>query len=115
MRVDIRPDRMAGGRKGRDTMKVQNMTSNSTGKEVPNQFIITDDQGNTYFQSYKTVIAKREPFTAEKRDRQVWLDEKMWDYSKTTGRYRNQFLGETKKETEAKIKNGTYILANLNS
>lgn len=95
-------------------MKVTNMTSNSTGREVPNQFIITDDEGNTYFQSYKTIIAKRENFQANKRDRQVWLDENAWDYSKTTGRYRNQFLGETRKETQAKIDNGTYILTDLN-
>ena len=94
-------------------MKVRNMTSNRTGREVPNQFIITDDEGNTYFQSYKTIIAKRENFTADKRDRQVWLDEN-WDYSKTTGKYRNEFLGETRKETEAKIKDGTYIVTNLN-
>jgi hypothetical protein len=33
----------------------------------------------------------------------------------TTGKYRNQFLGETKKDTEAKIKSGEYILADLNS
>ena len=25
-----------------------------------------------------------------------------WDYSKTTGKYRNQFLGEDKKQTENK-------------
>uniref|UniRef100_A0A6M3KW01 DUF8033 domain-containing protein n=1 Tax=viral metagenome TaxID=1070528 RepID=A0A6M3KW01_9ZZZZ len=94
-------------------MKVQNMTSNRTGREVPNQFIIEDDDGNAYFQSYRTIIAKRENFTPDKRDRQVYLDEN-WDYSKTTGKYRNQFLGETRKETEAKIKDGTYIVTNLN-
>ena len=96
-------------------MKVQNMTSERTGREVANQFIIIDDQGNTYFQSYNTIIAKREPFTPDKRDRQVYLDENAWDYSKTTGKYRNQFLGETKKETEAKIKAGIYELVDLNS
>ena len=36
--------------------------------------------------------------------RDVWLDEETWDYSTTTGRYRNQFLGEDKKATEKKIK-----------
>ena len=96
-------------------MKVRNMTSNRTGREVANQFVITDDQGNAYFQSYNTIIAKRENFTPDKRDRQVYLDENSWDYSKTTGKYRNQFLGETKKETEAKIKNGVYELVDLNS
>ena len=95
----------------RYTMKVRNMTSNKTGREVANQFIITDDQGNTYFQSYKTIIAKVPP--GHPLHGEVILDPN-WGYSKTTGKYRNQFLGETKKETEAKIKNGTYIVTNLN-
>ena len=87
-------------------MKVQNMTSNSSGREVANQFIIYGDD-ETSFQSYDTVIAT-------KRGGKIYLDEEMWDYSRTTGRYRNQFLRETKKETERKIKVGIYILTNLN-
>jgi hypothetical protein len=42
------------------------------------------------------------------------LDRSKWDYSQTTGKYRNQFLGETKKETEAKIASGEYELIDLN-
>lgn len=100
-------------------MRVQNMTS-PNGNKVANQFIIKEDEdrmsGNCteYFQSYNSIIAKREKFSAGERDRHVTLDESKWDYSKTTGKYRNQFLGETKKETERKIKDGTYTLANLN-
>lgn len=100
-------------------MKVQNMTS-ARGNKIANQFIIREDEndlsGNSveYFQSYDTIIAKRDMFRAGVSKRQVWLDEKSWDYSKTTGKYRNMFLGETKKETEAKIKSGEYILTNLN-
>jgi len=97
-------------------MKVQNMTSNrwgSEGRAIPNQFIISDFQENTsqnieVFQSYNSVIAKRV-------DGEIYLDKDKWDYSKTTGKYRNIFLGETKKETERKIKDGTYTLADLNS
>ncbi len=88
-------------------MKVQNMTSNSTGREIPNQFLIYGDHETT-FQSYNSVIAT-------KRDGRVYLDKDMWDYSVTTGKYRNQFLRENKKETEAKIKSGEYILTDLNS
>ena len=44
----------------------------------------------------------------------MYLDENKWDYSVTTGKYRNIFLNETEKETEAKIKSGEYILSNLN-
>jgi hypothetical protein len=92
-------------------MKVQNMTSNRTGREVPNQFVITDDNGVTYFQSYKTIIAKVMP--GHPLSGEVILDHN-WDYSKTTGKYRNQFLRESKKETEAKIKAGIYIVTDLN-
>jgi hypothetical protein len=100
-------------------MKVQNMTS-ARGNKIANQFIIKEEEnemsGNAveYFQSYDTVIAKRDKFRAGVEKRQVWLDSKYWDYSKTTGKYRNMFLGETKKETEDKIKSGEYILTNLN-
>ena len=44
----------------------------------------------------------------------VQLDKQYWDYSVTTGKYRNQFLGETKAETQKKIDSGEYILTDLN-
>jgi hypothetical protein len=85
-------------------MKVQNFDGRN-GK-VKNQFIITD--GNkTIFQSYDSVIAIKE-------NGKITLDEKFWDYSTTTGKYRNQFLNEEKKDTEKKIASGEYVLANLN-
>lgn len=86
-------------------MQVKNMTSNS-GNKVANQFIITDGNKRV-FQSYETVIAVVE-------GGKVTLDEKMWDCSVTTGKYRNQFLGEGIAETRKKIKSGAYKLANLN-
>lgn len=85
---------------------VKNMTS-SNGNKIAGQLIITTDQGE-YFQSYDSIIV----FVP--RSGPVQLDRKYWNYSKTTGKYMNLFLGETKKETEAKIKAGTYILADLN-
>lgn len=88
-------------------MKVRNMTSNRSGREVANQFIIYGDDC-TVFQSYNTVIVKR-------AQGKVYLDKDSWDYSVTTGKYRNQFLGETRKETERKIKAGIYELVDLNS
>ena len=73
-----------------------------------NQFII--DCGDIeIFQSYSTIIAKK-----DYKQGKVYLDKNNWDYSKTTGRYRNKFLGETIKETRAKIESGEYILTNLN-
>ncbi len=88
-------------------MKVRNMHSRS-GRKVPNQFIITD-RGFEYFQSYDTTIARRRIKTGE-----VALDNEMWDYSATTGRYRNQFLNEGIETTRQKIESGVHTLTNLN-
>lgn len=68
---------------------------------VKNQFILTDDQGNRFFKSYDAIIAKID------RTGAVTLSTS-WDYSKTTGKYRNLFLGEDKKATEKKIQSGLY-------
>ena len=87
--------------------KVENITS-SRGNKVANQFIFTDEIGNRYFQSYNSVIAKINPLD------QIYLDQKYWNYSNTTGKYRNIFLNETIKDTKAKIKSGEYILTDLN-
>ena len=87
-------------------MKVQNMYS-PNGNKVANQFIITDN-GDEYFQSYRSIIAKRSKG-------KIYLDDYYWDYSVTTGKYRNEFLGEGISETRKKIASGEYILTNLNS
>ena len=88
-------------------MRVQNMGS-SNGNPVPNQFIINGENAQ-YFQSYNSIIVRK-----DWTDGSIALDRNKWDFSTTTGKYRNQFLGETKKETEAKIKSGEYMLADLN-
>ena len=85
-------------------MKVSNMKS-SRGNAVANQFIITDGS-RRIFQSYSSVIAVVE-------NGKVTLDINYWDYSATTGKYRNQFLGEGIADTRAKIKSGEYALADL--
>jgi hypothetical protein len=90
-------------------MKITQMKS-SNGNSIPNQFIIHTPEA-CYFQSYQSIIVKT---TWENDKRKVYLDVNKWDYSKTTGKYRNQFLGETKAETLAKIKSGEYILVDLN-
>lgn len=87
-------------------ISVENMQS-SNGNDVPNQFIIRTKNG-VYFQSYSSVIAFRS------REGKIYLDCNKWDYSVTTGKYRNQFLMETKKETEVKIKTGEYKLIDMN-
>jgi hypothetical protein len=86
-------------------MKVSNIVNNR-GNIVANQFLIID--GNkTYFQSYRSIIVKIE-------DGQIMLDPVYWNYSRTTSKHRSTFLNESTKETEKKIKEGVYILANLN-
>ena len=77
------------------------------GNNIPNQFEIYTPEG-LYFQSYKTIIAFID------NTGQIWLDEEDWDYSTTTGKYRNIFLREKRPETEYKIKKGIYQLTNLN-
>jgi hypothetical protein len=89
-------------------MKVRNMTS-PRGNKVANQFIITDNHNNEIFQSYNTVIAMRNDSGI------VYLDKYSWDYSVTTGKYRNEFLGEGIAETRKKINSGEYILTDLNN
>ncbi len=87
-------------------MKVKNMTS-PRGNIVKNQFII-NDHGKTYFQSYDSIIA------VKNCSQSIELDKHYWDYSRTTGKYRNIFLNESKKKTQEKIDSGIYILADLN-
>ena len=120
-------------------VKVKHMT-NKNYRPVLNQFIITTDIGQ-YFQSYDAIILfwpnhsrpagmadgshRTQAFYEMSGNRslkecglsetpKIYLDENYWDYSHTTGRYRNQFLNETKRETQAKIKSGEYMLVNLN-
>lgn len=88
-------------------IKVISMTSQRSGAPVANQFIIETETG-TYFQSYSTVIAYKD--NAGK----ITLDAESWDYSRTTAKYRNEFLNTTTDEIKAKIKDGSITLANLN-
>ena len=82
-------------------MKIQQMTSPRTGNAVPNQFLITIGDC-VYFQSYQTVIAKKNENT-----RKVTLCED-WNYSRTTLKYLNKFLGDTKADIKKRIEEGKY-------
>ena len=88
-------------------MKVESMTS-SNGNVVPNQFVMHGDDGSSVFQSYNSVIAKRDNGGI------LTLDENFWDYSVTTSKYRNQFTGMNTKETKELLTSGVIGLANLN-
>jgi hypothetical protein len=95
-------------------MKVSNIVNNR-GNIVANQFIIRDDNA-TFFQSYKSIIVKIERINVGDNTMltRTILDPVYWNYSRTTSKHRSTFLNESTKETEKKIKEGVYILANLN-
>jgi hypothetical protein len=92
-------------------MKVENFT-NSRGNKVKNQFCIQDNDV-IYFQSYNSIIAKKD-LRHDRKGKYITLDKNYWDYSTTTGRFRNLFLGENIAETRKKIQTGEYELADLN-
>ena len=69
-----------------------------------NQFTWVDETtGEKVFQSYNSIIVKIS------KEGKVTLG-RHWNYSVNTGKYRNLFLGETKKETQAKIDSGEYVV-----
>jgi hypothetical protein len=68
-------------------MRVENMVSPRTGEKVANQFIISDN-GIVTFQSYSSEI-----ITINYHTNEVLIGED-WNYSMTTGKYRNAFLAE---------------------
>ena len=73
-------------------LEVQNVKNN--GREVPNQFEIFYKENNKHykiFKSYDSMIIKWE----NGRIIEVGKD---WDYSRTTGKYRNLLTNTTKKE-----------------
>ena len=72
-----------------------------------NQFLLTDDEGNRFFQSYSTIVCKVD------KAGKVYLDPKH-NCSNTTSRHVTMFLGDNTKERLNKIKSGEYTLTNLN-
>jgi hypothetical protein len=72
----------------------------SKGQDVKNQFDIQTSE-------YRLFISYRSPIAMFK-DGKVFIF-KDWDYSRTTGKYRNLFLNETKASTLKKLKSGEYI------
>ena len=100
-------------------IKVNNII-NSNNNPVLNQFEIRGVTAGTFykgdrklrsgdcFQSYSSIIVYKT------FDGDVYLDEHFWNYSRTTSKYRNIFLGENTADTRKKIKSGEYKLINLN-
>ena len=83
-------------------ISVKNMRS-ARGTTVANQFIITTEHG-VMFRSYESNIA-----FIPNDEKTIYLGAD-WNYSTTTAKYRNQFLGLDKKEIEARIKDGRAVI-----
>ena len=77
------------------------------GNEPKDQKVVFKN-GAEYFVSYDTNIVRYESKNS------IILDKNYWDYSATTGFYRNQFLNEGIAETRKKIESGEYKLEDLN-
>ena len=87
------------------------MTSRG-GNDLANQQIMFDVTGET-FVSYGSKIAyKSKPNKMGKCV--IVLDEYYWNYSRTTSKYRNEFLGFGVDECRRRIKSGEIKLMNLN-
>lgn len=89
-------------------MRVYNMTSPRSGREVANQYVI-ENGSTTVFQSYNSIIVEIDRFN------RIITIHPNWDYSMTTGKYRNAFFEEegfsglaTKKGLEKAMAEGTY-------
>lgn len=90
--------------------KISAMKSHETGDDVKNQYQIygkIDSMPFKVFQSYNSVIVFQ-------INGATFLDKNDWNYSRTTSKYRNDFLGECTQETKKKIDSGEYILTELN-
>lgn len=80
-------------------LRVQNVFNN--GREVPNQFEIYYEENKKYckiFQSYQSMIIKWENGI-------IIEVGSYWDYSCTTGKYRNLMTGMDKKAFKKMLKN----------
>lgn len=85
-------------------MSIDNLKVSERGS---NYFVLSDNECSRLY-SYDSLIA------IKFFDGKTFLDNKTWDYSLTTGKHRNAFLGEDKKITSYKIKEGIYQLKDLN-
>lgn len=85
------------------TIKVEQLSGD-------NHYKIYDKSNDTvYLQSYNKIIVKIEMAT-----KTVYLDRTYYNWSKTTSKYRNLFLGVSNKTFKDKLENGGYFLTDLN-
>ena len=88
-------------------MTTKQLLSASLHYLAPNQLRI-ELAGFVSFYSYESLIVTIDP------EDQVYLGPD-WKASKTTSKYRTQFLNESTKDTQEKLDNGTYKLIKENT
>ena len=93
-------------------MKIANLI-NANGNANANQFIIKDDNGNTFFQSYESIVCKID------KENKVTLGED-WNFSNTTSKHLYTFLKQNghseiadRKSILKAIKNGVIKVVDL--
>jgi hypothetical protein len=82
--------------------------SSRCGKAAPNQVTLVVGPHHI-LKSYGKTIA-----VIDYGSGKTWLDSYYHNYSRTTIRYRNQFLGEDSPTVKRRIENGDIIMADLN-
>tara|TARA_R100000781_G_C4075604_1_gene125971 strand:- start:488 stop:784 length:297 start_codon:yes stop_codon:yes gene_type:complete len=95
-------------------IKVKNLTSERSGREVSNQFDInikTEKEELRIFQSYETLIAK---IVITRSVFETHLDTYALDYSRTTSKYLYKWLGLDRKQILERIESKQIILTDLN-
>ena len=92
---------------------VETMTSRS-GNPIPNQVILTESIGRTFVSYGSKIVFMSKTKDSDGLPIHIILDETYWDYSKTTGKYRNEFMGMGVQKVRDYIKSGRIRLDNLN-
>ena len=92
---------------------VEQMTSRS-GNTVPNQTILSDMTGKTFVSYGSKIVYQSKTKWSDGLPLEIIVDETYWDYSRTTGKYRNEFMNMGVQEVRNHIKNGRIKVGNLN-
>tara|TARA_B110000971_G_scaffold68881_1_gene70582 strand:+ start:77 stop:385 length:309 start_codon:yes stop_codon:yes gene_type:complete len=92
---------------------VEQMTSRS-GNVVPNQTILSDMTGKTFVSYGSKIVYQSKDRASDGLPLEIIVDENYWDYSRTTGKYRNEFMNMGVQDVRNYIKEGRIQVGNLN-
>jgi hypothetical protein len=92
---------------------VENMTSRS-GNIVPNQVILSDMTGKTFVSYGSKIVYQSKDRASDGLPLEIVMDDRYWDYSRTTGKYRNEFMNMGVQQVRDHIKTGRIKIGDLN-